>query len=248
MKNPFDLEGRTILVTGASSGIGKQICFSVAEQGGKVIATGRNEIRLKDTLANLPGKEHDFILADLTSGDDRKKLVQKLPVLNGLVYSAGVVKYIPTKFYSEKIFHEIRSINYDAIFLLIPELLKKKHIAGGGSIVLISSIMGMIGVMGGGIYAGTKGAMISTARVLALELASMKIRVNCLAPGMVKTPMAENARDAVSSEAIAEDEKRYPFGYGNPEDVANPAVFLLSDASKWITGTTIVLDGGYTCM
>lgn len=248
MKNPFDLSGRVILVTGASSGIGKQICFSVAGQGGSIIATGRNENNLKELIVNLPGKGHDFILADLTSEGDRKELVQKLPVINGLVYSAGVVKFIPAKFYSEKHFQEIRGINYDAAFLLIQELLKKKLIAGGGAIVLISSIMGMIGVKGNGIYAGTKGAMISTARVLALELSSMKIRVNCLAPGMVKTPMAENTKEAVSSEAIAEDEKRYPFGYGNPEDIANPAVFLLSDASKWITGTTIVLDGGYTCM
>jgi len=247
MSNPFDLTGKIILVTGASSGIGSQVCISASEMGARIIATGRNEDRLNLTMSKLIGDGHIVLKADLSNFNEIVDLVKNIPNINGIVHSTGMVRYIPFKMVTEKNLDEIQKINYTIPILLNQQLLKNKRLLEGSSIVFITSIMASIGVRGNGMYAGTKGALASATRVLALETASQKIRVNCVAPGIVKSPMKDFVKDSVSKEFVSEHEKDYPLGPGDPEDVANAVIFLISNASKWITGTTIVLDGGYTC-
>lgn len=247
MQNPFSLEGKTILVTGASSGIGRQTCISISRAGGIVMATGRNRQRLMETMDLLQGAGHRHITADLTREDDRNALLDMLPPLSGVFHSAGVMKLIPYHFVTESHLRNIYKTNYESAVLLTQGLLKRKLIMDGGSIVFVASTSGLFGAKALAAYAGSKGALIASSRVLALEVAPRNIRSNCLAPALVETPMAAYASDSVSAETFAESRKLYPLGFGKPEDVANAAVFLLADASRWITGTTMILDGGCTC-
>lgn len=247
MNNAFDLTNRTVLVTGASSGIGRQTCQTLASMGASIIATGRNASRLQETISKLAGSGHKQIEADLADETGRNELVAALPKIDGVVHCAGISKFLPFKLISESELRQASCINYEAPVLLTQQLLKKRLINEEGSIVFISSIAGVVGTKATAIYAGTKGALISMVRVLALECATQKIRANCLAPGIVHTPMGDNVESMMSSDSFREYEKLFPLGYGKPEDVANAAVFLLSEAGRWMTGTTLVLDGGYTC-
>jgi len=245
--NPFSLEGRTVLVTGASSGIGRQASISIAAMGGVVVATGRDRERLQATVEMLGGGNHQAIAADLTSSEERAALCKALPPLHGVLHCAGITKHVPFTFLSEAFLRDIMTINYEAPIVLTQMLLKGKQIQPGGSIVFVASTAGLFGAKALAAYAGTKGALIASMRVIALEMAARRIRANCLAPAMVETPMATQTEESVSSESMAEHRLLYPLGFGKPEDVANAAIFLLSDASRWITGTTLILDGGYTC-
>jgi NAD(P)-dependent dehydrogenase (short-subunit alcohol dehydrogenase family) len=243
MDNPFSLTGKTILVTGASSGIGRQTCISIANMGGSVIATARNEERLNETLSMLPGDNHKIIKADLTDTSNIENLVGNIDKINGIIHSAGIVKLIPAKFYTKDDLRSFSEINYEAPVLLTSALLKKRKVAESSSIVFISSIMSEIGIIGNGLYSGTKGALVAITRVLALELAVRKIRVNCVSPALVKTPLIDELTFQKEIEANIE---KHPLGLGSPEDVANSCIFLLSDASRWITGTNLIIDGGYS--
>jgi len=245
----FDLTAKTILITGASSGIGRQIAISVSEMGANVVLTARNEERLNKTLTRLSGKNHLIIVTDLKQETDLKKLVQELPKLNGIVHSAGIVKLLPLKFLNDQELRNMLDINYVAPMLLTREILNNKTLEYNSSIVFITSISGpIVGLKANANYSGTKGALTGASKVLALDLAPRKIRVNCIAPGMINTEIVKELEETFSPEKIAEDVKKYPLGsYGEPEDIANACLFLLSDASKWITGTTLVVDGGYTC-
>jgi len=243
----MDLTGKTFLVTGASSGLGRQVCETAAQSGAKIIATGRNGERLQETMGRLKGVEHRLIAADLATAEGRSALSGGLTRINGVVHCAGVSSFLPFKLISEEELRRIGTINYEAPVLLTQQLLKKKLIVEGGSIVFLASIAGLTGTKATAVYAGTKGALMAMSRVLALECAPQKIRSNCLAPGIVRTPMAAGIENTISSESYQEYEKLFPLGYGTPEDVANAVIFLLSDASRWMTGTTLVLDGGYTC-
>ena len=176
-----------------------------------------------------------------------ESLVSSLTPLDGVVHCAGVSKLLPFSLTSAPQLSEVMRLNYEAPVLLTQRLLKRKLINKGGSIVFISSVAGLVGTKGTSIYAGSKGALNSMVRVLALECAHLKIRANCVAPGIVQTPMVSEIESAMSTEAFQEYEKLFPLGFGKPEDVANASVFLLSEAGRWITGTTVVLDGGYTC-
>ncbi len=247
MTNPFSLEGKTVLVTGASSGIGRQACISISQMGGRIVAVGRNVSRLDSALEMLQGEGHIRVCADLTQADQRNALVEALPRLNGVLHSAGITKHVPVQFLSEKHLREIYSINYEAPILLTQMLLKSKKLGDGASIVFIASTAGLYGAKALAAYGGSKAALIASARVFALELAPRRIRSNCLAPAMVETPMATQTEDFVSSESMMEHRKLYPLGFGMPADVANAAIFLLSEAGRWITGITLILDGGYTC-
>jgi NAD(P)-dependent dehydrogenase (short-subunit alcohol dehydrogenase family) len=246
MSSPFSLDGKTVLITGASSGIGRQTSISVAAMGGKVVATGRNEQRLAETLTMLDGEGHCAIPADLTDSAARATLTSDLPSLQGVVHCAGITKLVPFQYLTEKHLQEVWRANYESAVLLTQILLKKKLIADGGSIVFVASTAGLLGAKAITAYAASKAALIATSRVLALEVAPRRVRSNCLAPALVQTPMAEETSERVSAETFAENLKLYPLGFGKPEDVANAAVFLLSDASRWITGATLVLDGGCT--
>jgi len=247
METPFHLTGRRILVTGASSGIGRAICVCIASMGGIVIATGRDEKRLDETLAALAGDGHRAVPADLTIEEQRASLARSLGPVHGIVHSAGFMKQVPFRFLSEKHLHETSLANYEAPMLLTQAILQAKAISDGGSIVFISSTAASLGSKALAAYSASKAAVTAAMRVLALELAPRRIRANCIAPAMVETPMAVRTEDAVSAETMNEHRKLYPLGFGLPDDVANAAVFLLSDASRHVTGTTLTVDGGYSC-
>lgn len=243
--NPFSLENKTILVTGASSGIGYETCISIHKQGGKFIAIARREDLLIELLSKT-SNTNCYIAGDLTKENDLQIIIDSLDKIDGLVHCAGIVSLAPVKFYNPKLMEDMRALNYDSILNLVNLLFKKKKVNKGSSIVLVASISGLFGMKGNGIYAGTKGALIAISKVWANEFAGMKIRVNCISPGMVRTEITKRSITDLSKEVIDEDEKKYPLGYGDPEDVSNPIVFLLSKGSKWITGQNIVLDGGRT--
>ena len=243
--NPFDLSGKKILVTGASSGIGFETCRAIVRQGGTFIAVARRTDFLEKLIEEC-GSQNSFIAADLSQMDDIKAIVDAIENIDGIVHSAGIVSLAPVKFYSEQLMNQMRSINFDSITYLVNLIFKKKKINKGSSIVLVSSVAGLFGMKGNGIYAASKGALIAISKVWANEFAVSKTRVNCVSPGMVKTEITSKSIENLSLEVIQEDEKKYPLGYGTPEQVADPIVFLLSDASSWITGQNLVLDGGRT--
>jgi len=243
--NAFDLTGKTILVTGASSGLGRQSAITASEYGAKLVITGRNPDRLGETFHSLKGQGHLQFLADLTSQADIDQLVASLPVLNGVVHSTGISDLSPARFITAETIAKTFSISFDASVLLTAGLLGKKKLAKGhSSIVFISSISTRYPFVGGAMYISAKAALEAYARVLALELAPKGIRVNCVAPAFVRTPMLDETAANYSQEAVNMIEARQILGLGDPEDVANSIVYYLSDASKWVSATSLVLGGG----
>ncbi len=245
MYNPFTLEGKTILVTGASSGIGKAAAIECSKMGAKVVITGRNEQRLKDTQS-LIDTEVFPIICDLTKDDELNSLVKSLPVLQGVVINAGIGKLAPVKIIKESDLSEILHTNTESSIMLLQKLLKNKKLASGSSVVFTSSVsaLGQTAI-GNAMYTASKGAISAFVKVAALELASRGIRVNAICPGEVRTPLIEG-NDLMSGD-VDEGMKRYPIGrYGEPRDIALSMVYLLSDASSWTTGIDLVVDGGLT--
>ena len=240
----FYLDDKIVLITGASSGIGKQVAISVAKANGKVIITGRNKERLEDCFNSLQGEGHKMLVADITDSDGINSIIKQIPKISGLVHSAGLAKYMPTKFIRQVDIDDLFKINFTAPVLLTSLLLKKKKITKPGSIVFMSSIASKNTYFGGAMYSSSKSALETYSRVLALELASKEIRSNCLLPTFVKTPMVDYAEKTISSESMENFERISPLGFGEPLDVANATVFLLSDAAKWITGANIPMGGG----
>lgn len=241
--NPFSLSGKTILVTGASSGIGRSIAIECSKMGAKVIVTARNNDRLQETLSLLSGEGHQSIQADLTNAEDLDLLSQAVPPIDGLVNNAGCNKRMLCQYVKEADLNLVMQTNLVSPVLLTKNLLKRKKIKSGGSIVFTASIAAYHSSIGDSVYSATKGGIISYARVLAMELSAKKIRVNSILPGMVKTHLIENG--PLSEDDYENDEKRYPMGrYGEPQEIAFSAIYLLSDATKWMTGSSIVIDGG----
>ncbi|MDD2799748.1 MAG: SDR family NAD(P)-dependent oxidoreductase [Bacteroidales bacterium] len=243
--NPFALNGKTILVTGASSGIGQCVAIECAKLGAKLVIVGRNRERLNHTSASLAGEGHLSIELDLNVYESVSNIIPQLPKLDGIVYCAGIQKSNPAKLISRADLDEIFNSNLFSTINLNKEILTCKKLNKSASIVFISSTAaGIVAEFGNGAYSATKGAITSFSKVLALELSFLKTRVNCVSPGMVHTPLLDTI--SVDKEQLIEDEKRYPLGYGMPTDVAYAVIYLLSDAAKWLTGTNIVLDGGLT--
>jgi NAD(P)-dependent dehydrogenase (short-subunit alcohol dehydrogenase family) len=238
-----DLSNKTVLVTGASSGIGRQAAISISELGGKVIITGRNSNKLEETFKLLHGNGHHMRAADLVNEEERRELLNILPALDGLVHCAGIVGPTPAKFIREEDIDKMFNINYRAPVLFTASILQKKKIDKGGSIVLMSSVVTQHPYFGGTLYAGSKGAVEAYTKTLALELVDRQIRVNCLSPGLVNTPLITDPAKEDNPEIVEESLKKYiakyPMGVGEAEDVANAIVFLLSDQSRWISGTNI---------
>lgn len=242
---PFHLNNKTFLVTGASSGIGKQIAIQISEMGGKVILTGRNIQRLEETKKALLKTGHLIKEADLLNASERNKFIEELPKLDGLIHCAGVVYPFPIKYINQGKIDETLKLNYEVPLLLTSGLLQARKINQNASIIFLSSISGQHPHKGGALYASSKAAIEALSKTIALENYHLGIRSNCISPAMVKTEMYENAEKAMSKEAMEEHVSKYPLGVGYPKDVANTAVFLLSEASRWITGTNIILDGGF---
>ena len=248
MGNPFSLVGKCILVTGASSGIGRGVAVACSQMGAKVVLSGRNEIRLQETLASLTGEGHIVIGGDLNSEETRKEIVDKLPTLNGVAYCAGILQIQMAKFMDQSSLEGIFQTNVFSPLMLNTLLLKKKKIQKDASIIFISSISGVFrSQIGEGGYGATKAALTGYVKSLALELSALGIRVNTIHPGIVETPILEVSNSIFGKEELESLRQKYPLKrFGKPEDIAHCAVYLLSDASSWMTGSNILIDGGYT--
>lgn len=244
MNNPFTLENKTILVTGASSGLGRQTAITASQMGATVMITGRDEQRLNETLSQLHGTGHRIFIADLTVQHDIDSLVAQLPELNGVVYSTGISDLTPARFITSAAIEKTFSISFNASVLLTAGLLGKKRIAKKASLVFISSISTRYPFVGGAMYISAKAALEAYARVLALELAGRGVRVNCVAPAFVRTPMLDQTAENYSQEAVNMIEAKQIMGLGDPDDVSNTIVYYLSDAAKWVSGTNLILGGG----
>jgi len=240
----FSLNGNTILITGATSGIGKQCAIDLSASGAKLIVTGRDETRLIETMALLKGEGHNYYLADLLDFDKFTSIAENLPILDGVVHSAGITGHLPAKFIGVNDISEIMQVNYMAPVLLTAALLRKKKIANKASIVFLSSITTKYPYYGGALYGSSKAAIEAYSRVLAIELAAKGIRSNCVSPSFVRTPMVDDAGKTISNDVLEKFEKMMPLGFGEPTDVSNAILYLLSDASKWVTGSNMVLGGG----
>lgn len=243
MYNPFSLEGKTILITGASSGIGRATAIECSKLGARCILTARNEERLNETLSQLEGDGHSFIVADLTSTEDIERLATEVPVLDGLVNNAGITVTRLISFLKINDLDTLFSTNTFAPALLTKFILKKKKIKNEGSIIFTSSVAAVTSTLGNAIYGMTKSAIKTFSEYCAVEVASKNIRVNSILPGMVRTEMVQNI--VFSTEELERDMAKYPLKrYGNPEEIAWAIIYLLSDASKWVTGSQLIIDGG----
>ena len=241
--NPFTLEGKTILVTGASSGIGRGIAIACSKMGATVIINGRNEQRLAETMTEMQGEENLSLAADLSDSNSLTGMVSRLPKLDGIVHCAGIGQRVLCKQLQEADLDTMMDVNFKAPVMLQTEILKQKKINKGASIVFIASIAFDSPSIGNAVYSASKGAIISYANCLALELAPRQIRVNCILPAMIWTDLI--LKGGITEEELKEDEKKYPLKrYGKPEDIANLSIYLLSNAAAWMTGSSIKITGG----
>lgn len=239
--NPFSLEGKEILVTGASSGIGRSIAIECSKAGAIINIVGRDKTRLDETYSQLRGIHNKSFLADLTSEKDLDTLVSGLSLLDGIVHSVGIIKRVPLKLITEESYINLLKINLVAPAILTKKIYKAKLLKPGSSIVFISSVGSNIASLGNIMYMSSKGGLNSFMKGSALELASQGIRVNCIEPGMIRT----NLTSGIPEEELIKDICRYPLGrYGQPEEVAYATIYLLSDTSKWVTGSILKIDGG----
>ena len=249
MTNPFSLEGKTILVTGASSGIGRGIAVECSRMGAKVVINGRNEERLSETLSLMEGDGHISICADLSSPDGIGKIVTEVPMLDGYVNSAGTPSVLPIRNSTYDSLWAVINVNSVAPMTLLSLLIKNKKLNKNMSVIFLGSINGCsVGFAGSSTYAASKGALFGYIKAAALELAKKGGRVNMISPGVVPTNMMKKDEMLYTSDEIQNDMiKNYPMGrLGIVEDIAYGAVYLLSDASSWVTGQNLVIDGGYS--
>ena len=243
MLNPFSLTGKTVFVTGASSGIGRGIAITCSKMGAKVMINGRNKERLLETLSQMEGEGNEIIAGDLTENETVISVVGGLPNLDGVVHCAGIGERTLCRNIEETDIDKMMGVNFKAPVMLQTEILRQKRINKGASIVFLASISNESPTIGNALYSASKGAIIAYANCLQLELAPRMIRVNCISPAMVWTDLIY--RGGLTKEELLENEQTYPLKrYGQPEDVANLAVYLLSDASSWMSGSNIKITGG----
>ena len=244
--NPFSLEGKSILVTGASSGIGQATAIECSRMGARIIAVGRNAERLNGTLEALDGNGHVTIIADLTSQADIETVADSAQLLDGLVLCAGKGSISPYPFCTRDKMDDVFGINFFSPVELLRQLVRKKKFVKGASVVYVASIGGCPGgkfTAGNGIYGASKAALWSMMKFAGKELATKKIRVNGVNPGMVETPLIHHG--IITEEQHRQDMENYPLKrYGKPQDIAHGIIYLLSDASSWVTGHSLVIDGG----
>lgn len=243
--NPFSLSGKVILVTGASSGIGRSTAIECSKMGASVIVTARNEEKLKETLSLMSGNDNKYILADLSKEEEIENLVIQLPKIDGLVNNAGLNIMAPIPFINKEKTSHVFDVNLLAPILLTQKMVKNKKINKSSSIVFTASISGCgCTSPGNSLYSASKGGLIAFMKNVALELASKGIRCNAILPGMVETPL-KDGKSSITEEQWEINKQLYPLKrFGKPEDVAYGIVYLLSDASSWMTGSELIIDGG----
>lgn len=246
MDNPFSIEGKTILVTGAASGIGKATALQCSKMGAKVVMLDINEDGLNSTKNEILDGNVEIFAVDLTDYDKLCNTVAQFPKFDGVASNAGIVLSLLAKFNEPSDMERIFNINTFSHINLVQQLISQKKLNKGASIVFTSSMSGVFcGLAGGSLYGASKSAILGYSKALAIELAPRGIRVNTIHPGMIDTPLTNGT--ALSKELLEEDAKKYPLGrYGAPEEVAYSIIYLLSDATKWMTGTQLLIDGGYS--
>lgn len=246
--NQFSLKDKVVLITGASSGIGKQCAISCAQMGAKIVLVGRDKKRLEDTKDKLIGNSHISFVLDITQYDQLEEIishaVSKLGVISGFIHSAGHEITLPLNVMKPVHYEQIMAVNVIAAFEIVKLISKKKYAAEQQSVILISSIYGQVGNIALTAYSASKGALIAATKSLAIELAPKKCRVNVISPGWIQGTGITKEHDSLVINS--EKETEYPLGYGKTTDVAYACIYLLSDASCWVTGTNLIVDGGYT--
>lgn len=245
MNDIFSLGGKTIFITGASSGIGRSMAIECSKKGARIYIAGRDTSRLQETLQLLEGAGHQAIQADLNNDTEMQQLAESLPLLDGVVLNAGMVKTSPVRFIKKDDLDYMFNVNIQSSILLMQRLLKLKKVNDVASVCFVSSVATQKVTLGNAMYAATKGAVNAFTKALALELSVKKIRVNAILPGFVQTGILSDG--AIGEEQLAKHQNNYPLGrFGKPEDIAYLAVYLLSDASQWMTGSLLTIDGGFS--
>lgn len=247
--NPYSIKGKTIIITGASSGIGRQCAVDCSKMGANVVLIARNSTRIEETMNLMSGSGHISVTLDINNIPSNfiEEITQRtLKPIEGFIHCAGIEITKPIKFLKKSDYEGLIQSNAFSAFEIIRQLSNKRNLADGSSIILISSISSIIARAGLTAYAASKGAINSAVKVMALELSKRKIRVNAISPGTIMTPMMNQAFQSMTPEQQKNREDRFPLGLGKPEDISYACIYLLSDASRWITGQNIIIDGGYT--
>jgi NAD(P)-dependent dehydrogenase (short-subunit alcohol dehydrogenase family) len=245
----MDLTDASVLVTGASSGIGRETAILLSRLNARVVLVGRNEARLQETLHSLDGAGHVISAFDLSATNEiagwMKTLVSETGPLKALVHAAGKQLTMPMRMLSGPAFDDLIRTNLTSAAMLTRGFCQKSCRTANASVVYVSSVMGLVGKPGIAAYSASKAALIGMTRSLAVELAP-EVRVNCVAPAFVESEMLDQVRAALPPEQFEAMERAHPLGFGKPRDVANAIAFLISDTGRWITGTTLTVDGGYS--
>lgn len=248
--NPFSLKNKVIVITGASSGIGAQCAIDCSKMGAKVVLVARNEERLRQTLKMMEGDSHLIYSLDLNFLEGIKDLVsavvEKVGKIDGFIHAAGIEMTKPIKLLTTEDYESIYKVNALSGFEFIHQLSSIKNMNKGGSIVMISSITGVIGRGSVAAYAASKGAMVSACRTMAIEFAKKQVRVNCISPGTILTPLMQHFLSELDEETRAKRVDGFLLGLGETTDISNACIYLLSDAARWVTGQNLIIDGGYT--